>query len=128
MQKDFAKWGVLKESTNSSAETKLYHVRQVWWCKLGANIGFEQDGTGEEFERPLLILSAMSQHTCYVAPLTTSLKKHKYRIPVGDVDGKQASALISQIRLIDTKRLVNKIGFLDQTIFDSVKKAVRNIF
>lgn len=92
------------------------------------NVGFEQDGTGEEFERPVLILAAMSRNTCYVVPLTTSPKKHKHRIPIGVVDGKSASALISQIRLIDTKRLVNKIELLDHAVYEGVRKAARDLF
>lgn len=94
----------------------------MWWCSLGANIGFEQDGTGEDYQRPVLILRGMSQNTCYVVPLTTSVKKHKLRISVWLVEGKRASALMSQMRLIDTRRLVNKIEYLDQEIFARVRR------
>ena len=105
----------------------LYHERQLWWCSLRVNIGFEQDGTGEEHQRPVLILKGMSRETCYVIPLTTSPKKHKHRIPIGEVEGTQAVALMSQMRLIDTKRLVNTIGFLDQDIFAPVRKAAKDL-
>ncbi len=47
---------------------------------------------------------------------------------VGFVEGKRATALISQIRLIDTKRLVNKVGFLDPDTFVVIKKAAKGIF
>lgn len=126
MKKDFNGWNEQKKRLDV-AGNKLYHERQIWWCSLGANVGFEQDGTGKEFERPILILKGMSRTTCYAVPLTTSTKQHPLRIPIGEVEGKQATALMSQMRLIDTKRLVNKIGFLDQKTFERIRKAAREM-
>lgn len=127
MGKDLDDWHEQKKHIDTAEENKLYHEREMWWCSLGANIGFEQDGTGEEHQRPVLILKGMSRKTCYVVPLTTSTKKHKRRIDIGIVESKQASALMSQMRLIDTKRLVNKIEYLDQEIFARVRKAAKDL-
>lgn len=128
MEKDFNAWNEEKKHIHGKEENKLYHERQMWWCSLGVNVGFEQDGTGEKHHRPVLVLKAMSRETCYVIPLTTSTRKHRLRISIGKVEGREATALMSQIRLIDTKRFVNKIGFLDQDIFVSVRKAAKNLF
>jgi mRNA interferase MazF len=127
MEKDFAGWNALKTRIHNVEEQKLYHERELWWCSLGANVGFEQDGTGREFQRPVLILKGMSRQTCYVIPLTTSATQHKHRVPIGLVEDKQAVALMSQIRLVDTKRLINKIAFLDQEIFARVRKAAKDL-
>ena len=27
-------------------ENKFYKPKEVWWCNLGINVGFEQDGSG----------------------------------------------------------------------------------
>ncbi|MEK7060191.1 MAG: hypothetical protein AAB970_01050, partial [Patescibacteria group bacterium] len=42
-----------------------------------------------------------SRHVCLVVPLTTSPKKNPYHISVGIVEGEEAFAIISQVRLID---------------------------
>lgn len=76
---------------------------------------------------PVLILKGLSRNTCVVLPLTTSLHKHRMRMPIGIIDGKPASAFLSQSRVIDTKRLVNKIGFLDKGLFASVRKAAKDL-
>lgn len=34
----------------------LFYEREIWWCSLGVNIGFEQDGTNDLFERPVLVI------------------------------------------------------------------------
>ena len=91
------------------------------------NVGFEQDGEGKEYQRPVLIFKGFSKDTCLIFPLTTSISKHKMRIPVGIVDKNEASVIISQPKLIDTKRLVEKVGFLDKEIFETIRKAVKDI-
>jgi mRNA-degrading endonuclease toxin of MazEF toxin-antitoxin module len=92
------------------------------------NVGFEQDGTGTGFERPVLIIRGFSAEVCLALPLTTSLKENPYHVSAGIVAGRQAYAIISQIRLIDTRRLVEKIGFIDKIDFTHIRKAVRDLF
>ncbi len=128
MHKDFDAWNEIKKKTNADdAYLPLYHERQVRWCRLGANVGFEQDGTGTDFSRPVLILKGLSRHTCLVVPLTTSRKKHKMRVPLGRVDDKQASVMLSQIRVVDTKRLDRHIGTINKKIFEHIRKAVKDM-
>jgi mRNA interferase MazF len=128
MQKDFDKWNNIKKQTNANDDyLPLYHERQIRWCRLGANVGFEQDGTGKGFSRPVLILKGFSRHVCLVLPLTTSTKKNKYHAPVGIIDGLRAAAIISQLRLIDTKRLDTHIATLDKKVFGHIQKAVKDM-
>lgn len=126
MEKDFDSWNRVKKKTNQE-HPRLYTVREMWWCRFGVNVGTEQDGSGEKFLRPALILRGFGSDACLVAPLTTSARKHPMRVPVGVVDGKNAKANISQIRVVDTRRLVEKIGFLDQAVFIEVRKAAKDL-
>ena len=127
--KNFDDWNKIKKKTHLSDDyLPFYHERQIRWCRLGVNIGYEQDGTGNGFSRPVLILKGLSRHVCLIIPLTTSTKEGGYNMPIGIVDGRSASVIISQIRLIDTKRLYKHIGTLDKKIFKDIQKAVKNIF
>ncbi len=126
MEKDFDGWNEIKKKIDIGHENKLYTVREIWWCSLGLNIGSEQNGTGPVFDRPVLILKGCSKNTCLVVPLTTSVKIHKTRVPIGLVDKKFASALISQMKVVDTKRLIDKIGFLDKNVFNNVRKIAKD--
>ena len=49
------------------------------------------------------------------------------RIFLGVVGDREASAIISQIRIVDTKRLANKIGAVNKEKFKEIKKAVKNL-
>jgi mRNA interferase MazF len=127
MRKDFDSWNERKKSVHASPP-RLYKEREFWWCYLGVNIGFEQDGTGNDYERPVLILKGLSRYTCIVVPLTSSPIVHTMRFKIGLVGDREASALLSQIKVVDTKRLSNKIGVLDKEIFAQIRKAVRELF
>jgi mRNA interferase MazF len=126
MQKDFDKWNKEKKRADTE-QPRLYTVREIWWCRLGVNIGTEQDGRGELFLRPAIILRGFGPQACLIVPLTTSLRDHPLRVLVGDVDGHTARANLSQIRIIDTRRLVEKIGFLESEIFVTLRKAVKHL-
>jgi len=120
-------WNKIKKTIHKDGIDKLYQAREVWWCSLGTNVGFEQDGTGEEGQHPVLILKGFSKHVCIVVPLTSSTKKNPYHTAVGEVDGRKAFAIISQVRLVDTKRLVNKVGVVGFDLFDKTRKAVKDL-
>lgn len=125
-QKDFDGWNEVKKRTNVE-EPRLYTVREIWWCRFGVNIGTEQDGRGGNFLRPAVILRGFGADACLVVPLTTSARKHLLRVPVGLVEGREARANLSQMRIVDTRRLVEKVGFLRKEIFTSMKKAAKGL-
>ena len=126
MQKDFDSWNKRKKEINAGG-TVFYHQREIRWCSLGINVGFEQDGTSEAFRRPVLIIKGFSRHVCLVVPLTTSIKNNPYHMSVGVIASREAFAILSQVRLIDTKRLHDRLSILPQVRFDEIRKAIRDL-
>lgn len=125
MQKDFDRWNEGKKCINKRDTTDVYfYEREIWWCSLGANVGFEQDGTGGTFERPIVIIKKYNPQVFLAVPLSTSSKRGKYYASVGLVDTKDAVAILSQLRLLDCKRLTNRIGILNSSVF---KKLIESI-
>lgn len=124
--KDFDKWNERKKNLEQKSFYKFYKEREIWWCALGLNVGFEADGKSEKFLRPILILKGLSRETSLIAPLTTSKRKNVNRIDIGNVTGKEAQVSLSQIRVIDVKRLMKRITILDQEKFESIKKSLRD--
>ena len=127
MTKDFDAWNIEKKKIQDKSQNRFYHPREIWWCSLGLNVGFEQDGTSDEYQRPILVIRAFSSHVCLVLPLTTSIKKNKYHVSIGIIDNREAFAIISQVRLVDTKRFTNRLGRVDKDIFENIRKAVRSL-
>jgi mRNA interferase MazF len=127
MEKDYIKWNSSKVNINNNGINRFYKPREVWWCALGENIGFEQDGTGEDFDRPVIVIRPFSKNVCWVIPLTTSQKKNIYHFDLGQIDGKKVAAIISQLRLVDTKRFIDRLAVLDESVFNKLKESVKRL-
>jgi len=104
----------------------FFHEREIWFCSLGENIGFEQDGRGEEFLRPVVIVKKFNQEVCWGIPLTKNQKKGRYYFSFL-LNEATSTAILSQIRLIDSKRLQYKIGDLSEADFMEIKKRLTQL-
>jgi len=123
MEKDFDKWNTKKKALHQGTEHPFFHEREVWWCFLGANIGFEQDG-GEDFVRPVLVFKKFNNEVFWALPLSTKIKKGQFYSPVDLVDGIPRVAILSQLRLVDAKRLRDKVETLGEQQYTTIRKAV----
>lgn len=120
MQKNFRKWNNKKEFINNHEQRPFFHEREIWFCYLGANVGFEQDGQGDEFQRPVVIIKKFNNEICWAIPLSKTKRRGKYYF-VFPFDKETTSvAIMSQIRLIDTERLSRKIGDINRENFSNL--------
>lgn len=124
MKKDYDSWNNLKKKINAADPEIFYHKREIWWCSLGNNIGSEQDGTGINFDRPVLVVRGFNKKSLLILPLSTKIKTNRYYFLIGKIHDREASVVLSQIRLIDSNRLIRKIGTLDKSKFDKLKTAL----
>ena len=110
--KNYCDWMPLKFKVNNSDSVRAnFHEREIWYCHLGENIGFEQDGKGEHFLRPVVIIRKFNNEVFWAVPLTSTIKNTKYYFQL-NLNESKSSAILSQIRLTDAKRLSHKIGTL----------------
>lgn len=125
--KDFDNWNKEKKRIHSTKPSLYFHEREVWWCKLGINVGFEQDGKNKQFSRPVVILKTYSINAALIIPLTSKDKKGTYYFDIGKVDGRDAKAVLSQIRFIDKRRLINKADVISEELFEKIRSAIIQI-
>jgi len=123
--KDFDNWNKFKKELHTNGNPSYAHEREIWWCSLGINVGSEQDGTGINFDRPVLVVKGFNQNIFFGVALTGQKREGKYYFYIGKTDGRDSSAILSQVRLIDAKRLVRKMGTIDEATFLELKKALR---
>lgn len=115
-------WNLQKQHINAKKERVYFRDGEIWWVHLGLNIGFEINGKGIEHLRPVIVLKKYNMYSFLALPLSTSSKTNDYRIPIGTIDGKNATANLSQLRNIDSKRLAKRICELDPVLFNEIKK------
>jgi len=128
VRKNFDEWNKMKKKIDRKSKGRFYHEGEVWWCNIGLNIGNEQHGDYINFKRPVIVIKGLSLMTFFAIPLTTSQQEHKYRFDVGLIGGKQAKAIISQMKVVDTKRLSQLICVLAEDLFQEIKKAIKDLF
>ena len=129
MKKDFQTWHTKKSEISEIKKSPFFHEREIWFCYLGANVGFEQDGS-EEFLRPVIVLRKFNNEIFWAIPLTKSKKKlskkvDQYYYSFSFLPEVTSLAILSQIRLIDAKRLSRHIGTMSVDNFDELKKKLK---
>ncbi len=110
--KDFSEWNIQKGIIHHDNEHKWCNERDIWWCKLGINIGYEQDGKGEGSLRPVLIIKKFNKFVCLVVPLSTKKKKGIYYVEFSN-------------RHLHSVKKEEKIK---ETDFMRIKKAITQLF
>lgn len=124
MKKDFQKWHDRKAKVDEIEKRPFFHEREIWFCHLGVNIGFEEDGSGEEFLRPVVIIKKFSNEVFWAVPLTKTDKKTQFYFPFS-FNSEMSVAILSQIRLIDGRRLSYKVGDITEGDFLQIKEKLK---
>lgn len=126
MKKDFQRWHKKKTHIENDRPRVFFKEREIWLCYIGENIGFEQDGRGEEFLRPVIIIKKFNNEVLLAVPLTKVEKKNKYYFSFA-LNKKTSVAILSQMRLIDAKRLKYKMGDMKIDDFKELKNKIRQL-
>ena len=126
MKKDFQKWHHKKAYIEHNRPRIFFKEREIWFCYLGENVGFEQDGRGDEFLRPVIVLKKFNNEVLWAVPLTKTDKKNQYYFSF-PLNGGTSVVILSQIRLVDAKRLKYKMGDMKIKDFESLKQRIRQL-
>src|SRR3989344_1996965 len=100
----------------------VFKQGEIWWCSLGMNLGEEIFGKGIKFTRPVLIFRKFTGNSFLGLPLTTHERKGTWFVEI-TMHGKTNWAMLNQARVLDKKRLTNRVGTLDKADFQKVRTA-----
>ncbi len=99
---------------------------EVFWISLDPTFGKEIKKT-----RPCTIISPNEMNefidTVIVAPMTTSIRNYPSRVTCS-FNSKECQIVLDQIRTVDKKRLIKKIGFLDEKTRKKILSTLSEIF
>ncbi|MBU0577460.1 type II toxin-antitoxin system PemK/MazF family toxin [Patescibacteria group bacterium] len=121
-KKNFWDWHEIKNAIHHTSKKQVYfYEREIWFCSLGVNVGHEQDGGSKTFKRPVLVLKKFNKETFWGIPITSKNKIDKYHFQF-QYKNRRYSLILSQVRLLDSKRLIKKINSLSKKEFDQIKE------
>lgn len=126
MEKNFIDWHTLKEWLHDHHNAPTFKQREVWWCSVGVNIGHEEDGKGEYYSRPVLIVRKFNERIFWGVPLTTQIKSNPYYYRI-HFKGREQCVMLSQLRLWESKRLRANMGKLSPSQFVKIREAIREM-
>ena len=126
---DFDLWNELKKQLNfeDDHQNRFPKEGEVWVTILGKNIGFEQNGGGTMFSRPILVIKKFNNHMFWVVPLSSRQKELDFYFNFTDPNNEKASAILAQLRLISIKRLKRKLYILNTILFIQIKDKIHSL-
>lgn len=130
MDSQYNNWNEIKITIEYENIIVGFKERDIFYMNMGKNIGFEQDGKGENFVRPVVIIKGFNKNMFFGIPLSTKMKEGKfyYKFQFQKKDELVENiALLSQMRLFSTKRLLNKIGVISKEDFIKMKNEFKSL-
>jgi mRNA interferase MazF len=126
--KDFDSWNELKKRINEEENEpdRFPKEGEVWMSSLGRNVGYEQNGSGDNFSRPVLIVKKFNNHMFWVIPLSTKQKKFDFYFNYIDPNEQKVSAILAQMKLFSVKRLKRKLYDIPDTVLEQTKERLRS--
>ena len=128
----FDKWNEVKKELEQKTGTGVANG-EVYWLSVGQNLGSETYGKGADFKRPVLVLNKVyikNYINAFIGvPLSSKASQksgclyHKFT----DKQGIKQVALLAQIRLFDTKRVISNANILVlKADFEKIKIKVKD--
>lgn len=128
----FDKWNEVKKELEQKTGTSVANG-EVYWLSVGQNLGSETYGKGADFKRPVLVLNKVyikNYINAFIGvPLSSKASQksgclyHKFT----DKQGIKQVALLAQIRLFDTKRVISNANIsVLKADFEKIKIKVKD--
>jgi mRNA-degrading endonuclease toxin of MazEF toxin-antitoxin module len=128
MIKRFLEWIEVKTKTHNTIRTPpLTKEGDIWWAKIGDNIGQEINGKGNNFVRPVYMYKKLSNTLYMIIPMTSKIKTGSWYVSIFQ-NNKEVTLCLHQMRVVDYKRLMNKIGEVDEADTYNIYKAFVSLY
>lgn len=125
--KQFDEWNIRKQGLQNNEKPYIkFHARDVWWCSYGINLGSEQDGVGNNFERLCVVVKKLSSTTFVALPLSTKEKLPDFQVKV-IVKDRVGYVLLDQVRVLDVKRMLRKVGYINKEEFETIRLRLKEL-
>ncbi len=122
MDKNFDKWNVIKKNIHKYKKVIGFSQYEIIFMKVGENIGYEQNGKGKDFLRPILVYKKFNNRVFLGIPLTSQPKNDKFHFEFEYKKDKRSFAILSQIKLFDIKRAKYRDGKISRYYFDKLQE------
>lgn len=92
---------------------------------VGLNIGFEQNGSEDNFSHPMLIVKKFNNHMFWVIPLSTKQMPFDFYFNYTDPHNQKVLVIIAQMKLVSVKRLKQDIYVIAPMLLEQIKQKIK---
>jgi len=129
---EFDRWNEVKKVTQNKDRRLTIKPREIFWLKIGQNIGSEEFGKGKDFLRPVIIIRQLTSDLFIGIPTTTTIKENNdyfHRINYTNKNNEtiNSSAMLLQFKTFSKKRLLHKIGKVNVDEFEIIVNKLKGI-
>ena len=130
--KKYDEWNEVKKETSKKNIYIGIKPREIFWVKIGQNIGSEEYGKSKNFTRPVIVVRKLTKELFIGIPTTTTLRTddyfHQFRYHSKKDGDIEVSAMILQFKVFSTKRLTNRIGMIGKDDFNKIIEKSKRLF
>jgi mRNA interferase MazF len=140
----YNEWNKVKQNINKKDRCFYVKPREVAWIHLGENVGDEENGKGENFQRPVMVLKVFNKNIFFGIPLSTKIKNsnkyyfeallisktedNSHKVLKSVFQENTRSVMLTHARLYDTKRVIGHVGYIKKEDFEKIKIAFKAMF
>jgi len=126
-EKNFIEWNNEKENIDNKKNLRTFREWEIWYISMWKNIWFEENWKWDLFLRPVLILKKFNKNIFIWIPLTTVPKNDIFHYCFEWTSWKISYAILSQIRLYDSKRFFRKIWGIKFSDMKNLKEKIKKL-
>ncbi len=130
--KEYDEWNKVKKNLTKNRRKLGIKPRDIFWVKIGQNIGDEEYGKGSEFLRPVIVVKQLTSDLFIGVPTTTALKEdsdyfHNIFYKSKTDENINSVAMLLQLKVLSKKRLLNKMGTVNQKEFEIIINKIKGL-
>ncbi len=132
-KKVFEALNIEKQAIHASKQERFFvNAREIWFVKMGQNIGYEENGK-DKFLRPVLVLKKVGNMFFTVALTSRGKNSHPFYYKFKDIQlhnpryADSSYAIMSQARVMDKRIFFEYAGNISSEEFEVIKQKLRTL-
>ncbi len=130
--KRYDEWNEVKKSITEKQTKFRIKPREIYWIRIGQNVGDEEYGKGKNFARPVIVVKKLTKDLFIGIPTSTTIKDndyfHSFAYNNRQKGELEVSAMILQFKTFSMKRMMGKMGVVNKNDFEKILEKSRKLF
>jgi len=123
----FDEWNTLKKDVHQKKKCIYVKERDIVFVHAGQNVGYEQNGKGDAFLRPVVVIKSFGRDSFLSVGLTSQEKNGTFYFSFMYKETIKSVAVLSAIKTMDIKRVKYKSGTMSKEDFNMLKEKMGSL-